>query len=66
MQKNIGKTDKMLRLLIALALSMVVYFEFLQAPWKWVALGAAAVLLLTSALNFCPIYKLFGKNTCEV
>lgn len=65
MKKNIGKTDKMVRLTIALGLSVAIYFEWIQQPWSWVALGLSALLLLTSALNFSPIYVMLGKNTCK-
>lgn len=65
MKKNVGKTDKMVRLVIALGLSVAIYFEWIQQPWSWVALGVSAVLLLTSAFNFCPIFALLGKNSCE-
>jgi hypothetical protein len=66
MKKNVGKTDKVARLAVALVLSIAIYFELIPKPWNWVALGASAILLLTSALNFCPMYKLLGKNTCDV
>ncbi len=66
MQKNVGKTDKIVRLVVALIISIAIYFELFPQPWNWVALGVSAILLLTSAFNFCPMYKLLGKNTCEV
>jgi len=30
-----------------------------------ILLVVAAVLLLTSFAGFCPLYKLFGINTCK-
>jgi hypothetical protein len=66
MKKNVGKTDKMTRLIVALILSVAIYFELIPKPWNWVALGASAILLITSAINFCPMYRILGKNTCEV
>lgn len=65
MKKNIGKTDKMIRLLAAVILAVVVIMEIIPAPFNYVAFGLSAILLLTSTLNFCPIYGLLGKSTCE-
>jgi hypothetical protein len=66
MKKNIGKKDKMIRLVIALVLALLVYFNVLVAPYVWPALIIAAILAVTSALNFCGLYALLGKSTCEI
>jgi uncharacterized membrane protein len=65
MKKNIGKTDKMIRLLVAVILAVVVIIDIIPKPYSYVAFGLSLILLLTSTLNFCPIYGLLGKSTCE-
>jgi uncharacterized membrane protein len=65
MNANVGKTDKMIRLLVAILISMAVIFDLLPEPYNYVGLGVALILLLTSIFNFCPLYMLLGKNTCE-
>ncbi len=56
---NVGKTDQMIRYTLAIAIAAAgLYF---QSWWGLVAL----VPLLTGASLFCPIYKIFGLNTCS-
>lgn len=55
---NIGKTDRMIRFLLAVVIAGAgLYF---QSWWGLLAL----VPLLTGASLFCPVYKIFGLNTC--
>lgn len=59
MKCNIGKTDKTIRLLLALIIGTIgIYFK------SWWAL-AALVPLVTGLATFCPIYKILGVNTCQ-
>lgn len=65
MKKNVGKNDKALRTLIALILASLSYFNIVQGTLEIVLLVAAIVLLTTALINFCPLYKLIGINTCK-
>ena len=57
MQKNIGKTDKTIRIIVGLVIIAVgLYFQ----SW-WGAIGL--VPLGTALINWCPPYALFGINT---
>ncbi|MEO6126753.1 MAG: DUF2892 domain-containing protein [Ferruginibacter sp.] len=57
MKSNIGATDKSIRLLLALIIAVTgIFFE------SWWGL-LAIVPLLTEALSFCPLYKIFGIST---
>lgn len=59
MTKNIGKTDRLIRFAVGLAL---VVWGALSANW----LGAIGlVLIATAALNWCPAYTVFGFSTCK-
>ena len=60
MCKNIGKTDKTIRLVIGFALISLVFFGP-QTPWGWVG----SILILTALLSFCPLYKIIGIQTCQ-
>lgn len=66
MTKNIGQTDKIIRIVLALVLASLDFFEVVTGPFSWVLSVVAIVLLVTAFLNFCPLYTLLGKNTCEV
>lgn len=60
MKKNIGSVDKMIRIIIGIAL-LSLYF-LLEGGMKYISL-IGIVLLLTALLKFCPLYTLFGMNT---
>jgi len=58
--KNIGLVDKFLRVGAgALLLSMV--FIGPQTALGWLGL----IPLVTGVISFCPIYRLFGMNSCR-
>lgn len=58
MEANVGKTDKIIRIVAGvLLLSMV----FIGPQTLWGLIGI--VPLATAFINFCPAYKLLGMNT---
>jgi hypothetical protein len=59
MKCNVGKVDRMIRILLGVAIiSVGIYFK----SW-WGAVGL--ILLLTAAIRWCPAYIPFGFSTCE-
>ena len=66
MIKNVGQTDKIIRIVAAVGLAALDFFEVIKGGFSWVLSVAAIVLLATALLNFCPLYKVLGKSTCEV
>lgn len=62
MHANVGKIDKGVRLVLAIALFSL-YF-LLQGDAKWLGL-LGLVPLMTGLISWCPLYLLFGVNTCE-
>ena len=63
MKKNIGTTDRLVRLIAALVLAAVYFTGILSGTIGAIAVGVAAVLALTSFLRFCPLYLPFGIRT---
>jgi len=64
MEKNIGNTDRIVRVVIGVILIIAAIF------WVKGILGIifyiiAAILLITAALGFCCIYKLLKKGEVE-
>lgn len=57
--KNEGKIDRVLRVIVGAALLSLV-FVGPQTAWGWIGL----VPLLTGLIGNCPVYSLFGLNTC--
>ncbi|MDY0072136.1 MAG: DUF2892 domain-containing protein [Thauera sp.] len=60
MKANVGGIDKILRILVGLAL--VAWALFGGPVWAWIGI----VPLATGALGWCPAYTLFGANTCPI
>ena len=58
MKLNVGGIDRVLRILVGLAL---VAWAAMGGPvWAWIGV----VPLATGAVGFCPLYPLLGLNTC--
>lgn len=63
MKKNMGSTDKIIRITIA-ALIVALYFMNVISGTLAIVLGIfALVFVLTSFISFCPLYLPFGINT---
>ncbi len=63
MKKNIGEVDKAARTIIAVVIAILIYAEILSGTLAYILLALAAVLLITSFINFCPIYRFFGISS---
>jgi hypothetical protein len=60
MKKNVGKTDKAIRIVLGLAIAAVgVYF---QSWWGLLAI----IPIATAFISFCGLYALLGISTCPV
>lgn len=66
MKKNVGSIDKGIRILMALAVVLLNYFEIINGTTAIILLGIALILIVTSFANFCPLYALLGKSTCKI
>lgn len=64
MKKNMGSTDKIIRLIIAAVIAFLYYNQTISGTLGLVLLIFAGVFLLTSFISFCPLYALFGFNSC--
>lgn len=65
MKKNMGSTDKIIRFILA-AIFVILYFTgTVTGTVGIVLLVLAAVFVLTSLINFCPLYAPFGLSTCK-
>ena len=64
MKKNMGNTDRIIRLIIAGVLALLWFQNIITGTLGIVALVVAAVFVLTRLVSFCPLYTLFGINSC--
>ncbi len=64
MNTNMGGMDRKLRGVVAVLLVVVAYFAGFGSTLGIIALVLAAVMAVTAAVGMCPLYKVFGINTC--
>lgn len=66
MKTNMGGMDRVVRLIIALVVVALYYFGVISGTLATVLLVLSGIFVLTSLVSFCPLYTLFGINTCKV
>jgi hypothetical protein len=59
---NLGNYDRIVRVLLGLAF-VAVPFAAGWAVWSGILAAVGAVLIVTAAISFCPIYALFGLSS---
>lgn len=65
MKKNMGSTDRLIRLLIFVIIG-VLYFSNVISGTLAIVLGVVALLaLVTSLFSYCGLYGIFGWSTCK-
>lgn len=64
MKKNMGTTDRVIRVIIAVIVAILYYTGTISGTLGIVLLVLAAIFVLTSLISFCPLYAPFGINTC--
>lgn len=63
MKQNIGGTDRLVRIVIAALLALGAWMVGVGSVGGIILLVLAAVMLVTSAVGFCPLYAPFGFST---
>lgn len=66
MKKNMGITDRTIRLAIAALFAYLYFGGIVTGTFGIVLTVVAVVFALTSLVSFCPLYTLLGINTCPV
>ena len=61
MKSNVGGIDRILRIVLGLALIALTVTGTIGV-WGWLG----AVFVLTAAIGFCPLYTVLGFNSCPV
>lgn len=61
MKVNVGGADRILRIVVGLALILLALSGQIGA-WGWIGV----VPLATGLFRMCPLYSMLGMNTCPV
>jgi Protein of unknown function (DUF2892) len=65
MTVNEGTTDRVVRVVVGLALLVWFFVDQGQGFWHYAKL-IGIVPLLTGAIGTCPVYSMLGISTCPV
>jgi len=65
MKKNMGNADRIIRILLAMVVSVLYFTSTITGTFGIVLLVAAGIFLVTAVFSFCPLYTLIGFNTCS-
>lgn len=65
MKKNIGSTDKAVRVLAGIAIALFYYFNIISGTLALILMTVAVILLITSFINFCPLYSIFKISSIK-
>lgn len=60
-KSNIGKKDRIIRLVIAIAL-----FAYAAFQKSYLALGAAIFTVYEALAGWCILYQILGKSSCPI
>lgn len=61
--QNVGPIDRVARLVIGIGLVILAVGGTVTAPVLFIAWAVAAILLVTGAIGFCPLYFVLGIST---
>lgn len=70
MTTNIGSMDRVFRFLLGIVLLAAPFVSglamFQSGTATVVSVIVGVVMVATSAMKFCPLYRIFGIRTCKV
>jgi hypothetical protein len=66
MKTNEGTVDRIIRAVVGVAALLGAFAMGSGSVAFVLLLVVGAVLLVTAAVGFCPLYRVFGINTCPV
>lgn len=61
-----GGLDRVIRIVVAAIVAVLFYTNILTGTLAYVLLALSAIFVVTSFISFCPLYAIFGLNTCKV
>jgi len=61
---NVGGIERPIRIVVGILLLGIGAFAGLPPVGTGVVLVAGTIALMTGAISFCPLWALFGVNTC--
>jgi hypothetical protein len=63
MKKNIALGERLIRMVVGVALLILVLVKDMAYPWNYIVLGLSVFLMITALIGTCLVYRLFGIDT---
>ena len=64
MQTNVGSTDRIIRAIVGIAALIGAVALGVGTGGGIALLVVGAIMVVTAAVGFCPLYRVLGLNTC--
>ena len=65
MKKNIGTIDRVIRILVAIAVAVLYFTGVISGTSGIVLLILGGIFLITAIISFCPLYYPFNLRTIK-
>ncbi len=59
-----GSLDRFIRLAVVMLISFLSMKAVINGTLSLILLGVSIIFLLTSLIGYCPLYSVFGIQTC--
>jgi hypothetical protein len=66
MKKNMGSTDRLIRVIVAAIIVILYLTKVISGTLAMVLLFFAGAFVLISLISFCPFYVPLGIHTCSI
>ena len=63
---NVGSTDRIVRTVAGVGLIILPTVMGAAPALRWGLPIVGLILVATAAVRFCPIFRVFGINTCKI
>lgn len=57
--KNVGNTDRLIRIVLALTGAILFFNGIVTGVAAWITAVVSVVLLITALISYCPLYSIF-------
>lgn len=64
MTYNVGGIDRTIRVFVGILVLGIGVFANLSSIGTAIALALGSIALVTGTIGYCPLWALFGMNTC--
>lgn len=65
MKRNEGLVDRIIRIVLAIAIGVVIGLGMITGTWAIVLGIVGGIFLITGIIGVCPLYMIFGISTAK-